>query len=366
MTRTKVTSIATAAPSHVLTQNQAAELACELGDVDQRKERTVNVLYRRTGVQNRYTCVPYEIAREWYRNSIIQSDSGKPAADSAGPSTAQRMQWYAEFAPAIATESACKAIAASDFSAADVTHLVTVSCTGFFAPGLDIELIQRLGLPSTTQRLQVGFMGCHGAINGLRAAKAICDADPTAVVLLNATELCSIHYHFAWGSERLVGNSLFGDGSGSVVLACSEKETDWKLIDTGSCLIPDSKQAMSWDIGDLGFEMMLSAKIPDLIRSSLRPWLADWLAQRGETIESIQHWAVHPGGPRVLDAVEECLELPENATELSREVLRDYGNMSSPTVLFILERLRETLAGPCVVLGFGPGLMAEIALISNC
>lgn len=365
MNQCRLTAIGTAVPPNLMTQLQAAELACELGEVDERQTRTVNALYRRTGVKNRYTCVPHQTAREWYRSALVDPQNGDTdlMVSTAGPSTKQRMSWFAEHGPDLATRSARKALEIGDVFADQITHLITVTCTGFVAPGLDIELIESLKLPATTQRIQIGFMGCHGAINGFRAAKAICESDPDATVLLNATELCSIHYHFTWGSERLVGNSLFGDGSASAILQGTDDD-QVTLLDTGSCLIPSSKDAMSWHVGDLGFEMMLSAKIPDLIQGSLKPWLQSWLSKNGHSIDSIEDWIVHPGGPRILDAVSDCLGLPVDALDSSREVLRDFGNMSSPTVMFVMQKRASTQRGPCVMLGFGPGLMAEAALFA--
>jgi prepilin-type processing-associated H-X9-DG protein len=253
----------------------------------------------------------------------------------------------------------------------DVTHLVTVSCTGFDAPGIDIELIDALGLRLTTQRVNVGYMGCHGAINGLRVAKGIAGDDPSAVVLLSATELCSLHYRFNWDDEGIIGNALFADGSAALVLGNSDAARPRAAAGslrtiraTGSCLIPDSRQVMSWRVGDHGFEMKLTAEVAEKINTYLRPWISEWLGQYGYTVETVGSWAVHPGGPRILSAVEEALSLPREATRVSHQVLAELGNMSSPTVLFILDRLRQAEAKrPCVALGFGPGLYAEAALL---
>jgi predicted naringenin-chalcone synthase len=228
-----------------------------------------------------------------------------------------------------------------------------------------------LGLTPSTQRIQVGFMGCHGAINGLRVASALTAADPTARVLLVAVELCSLHYRFHWDSERIIANALFGDGAAAVVLGGerpAQQNTphrNWNIAATGSTLIPDSQDAMTWRIGDHGFEMTLHGRVPDLIQQHLRPWLTQWLAERGHTLDSIGSWAIHPGGPRILSAIEESLGLPRDATAVSREILTSFGNMSSPTVLFIVDRLRQQNAPlPCVALGFGPGMFAEAALFT--
>ena len=370
MSGCSLVAIGTAVPPYVMTQQEAAKLAADVGGMDDKQRRTVAALYRKAGVETRHTFLPCDTARQIYLESLTDGGkNGDTVVTTTGPTTKKRMQWYAELASPLAAESSHNAIAAAYASPMDITHLITVSCTGFSAPGVDIELIKRLGLPPTTERVQVGFMGCHGALNGLRVAKAICESHSHANVLLTAIELCGVHYHFEWGSERLIGNALFADGSASVILQSSpvphaQHAWNWNVISTGSFLIPDSMEAMSWDIGDLGFEMMLSARIPDIIRGDLHPWITDWLSQHNETIESIQNWVVHPGGPRVLDAVGESLQLPSDALDLSREVLRDYGNMSSPTVLFILEKVRQAQrSGPTLVLGFGPGLVAEVALL---
>ena len=234
------------------------------------------------------------------------------------------------------------------------------------APGVDVDLITSLDLPATTERVNVGFMGCHGAINAMRTALGFATADPAARILLCAVEVCSLHYRYNWDPERIVGNALFADGSAAIV-AGGGAGTDadaWRVVATGSCLVPQSTDAMTWSLGDYGFEMTLSARVPDLIQRHLRPWLSDWLAGQGTSIEAIGSWAVHPGGPRIVTAVEESLALPREATAISREVLSQCGNMSSPTVLFILDRLRRQNAPrPCVALAFGPGLVAEAALL---
>ena len=356
--------IGLAVPPHKMTQEQAAELARDVICRTEPQQRVLTALYRKSGVENRHSVLPYEIARSWLPESPTGKQADRPA--TLGPSTAERMRYFAECAPQLATQAAEAAIADAQIAAAEITHIVTVSCTGFDAPGLDVALLGSLHLKPTTQRLQIGFMGCHGAINGLRAVQAITTADPKARVLLVAAELCSLHYRFNWEPERLVANALFADGAGAVVAsgdAASALPEAWRLKATGSCLIPDSRQAMTWRIGDHGFEMTLDASVPELIQTHLRPWLSQWLGEHGLSVDAIGSWAIHPGGPRILAAVEESLGLDENATVISREVLAQFGNMSSPTVLFILDRMRtRNMPRPCVALGFGPGLFAEAAL----
>jgi predicted naringenin-chalcone synthase len=277
------------------------------------------------------------------------------------------MRHYAEEAPALALQASRSALEQSGLSPRAISHLITVSCTGFHAPGLDIRLLKGLDLLPTVQRTHIGFMGCHGALNGLRVAEAFTGADPNACVLLCAVELCSLHFHYGWNPKKMVGNALFADGAAAIVgsAAAAAPPDAWGVMATGSCLIPDSEYAMSWSIGDYGFEMTLSTRVPNLINSHLRPWLEGWLRQNDVAVDDVASWAVHPGGPRVLSAVEQPLGLTHEALSASRDVLSTHGNMSSPTVLFILDRLRSQRAPrPCVALGFGPGLVAEAVLFA--
>jgi predicted naringenin-chalcone synthase len=185
-------------------------------------------------------------------------------------------------------------------------------------------------------------------------------------VLLCAVELCSLHCLYHWDTEMVIGYALFADGAAALVggPAASARSSAWQVTASGSCVFPDSADLMTWTIGDHGFIMKLSRRVPGLIATHLRPWLTGWLDRHGLSLPEIGSWAVHPGGPKILGAVEEALTLPPSALDHSRAVLAEKGNMSSPTVLFILDRLRQQgAARPCVALGFGPGLTVEAALL---
>jgi len=274
------------------------------------------------------------------------------------------MQLYEEHAYPMARTAVVRALDESALDPCEITHLITVSCTGFMSPGVDVTLMNDLGLPRTTQRIHVGFMGCHGAINGLRVALAISENDPGARVLLCAVELCSLHYRFDSDYRQSLGNALFADGAAAIVGWSAPDHEAWRVRATGSCLLPNSTDAMTWRIGDFGFEMTLSVRVPDVIREHLFSWLSEWLQQQGTSVGEVGCWAIHPGGPKILSAVEDALKLRPETTTVSRDVLAEYGNMSSPTVLFVIDRLRRRQASPpCVALGFGPGLVAEVALL---
>lgn len=341
--------IGTAQPESVWSQDDSVRFALaragNSADGSHADRRLLQALYRRSGVRTRCLSV---------------GESFYPVDRS--PTTRERMVAYTELATPLAAQAATRSLASAHLAAGDIRHLVSVSCTGFSAPGLDLGLLRALELPRDVGRTHVGFMGCHGLLNGLTVARALAEEAP---VLLCAAELCSLHFSYGAPKQRAVAHSLFADGAAALVLGPSTDRT-WRVVSTASCLLHDDPEAMTWDIGDHGFEMTLSSLVPALIGGTLRPWLDHWLQGHGLAIPDIGSWAIHPGGPRVLDAATSVLELPDDACALSREVLAECGNMSSPTVGFLLERLvRSGARTPCVALAFGPGLVAEAALLDT-
>jgi predicted naringenin-chalcone synthase len=357
----------TAVPPHRYAQAESAAIARATVGADADRSAILNELYVQTEIASRHTVIARDVADDLLHGTdAAGSPFSKRGDDGCGPDTAERMAVYVREVLPLARQAARRALEESGLAPAAITHLVTVSCTGFAAPGFDIGLMKALELAPTVERTHVGFMGCHGSFNGLRVARALAESNPAARVLLCAAELSSIHYHYTWNPKRLVGNALFADGAAAVVGASADAAPDagWGVAANGSCLFANSEHAMTWTIGNHGFDMMLSAKVPNLIAEHLRPWLETWLRAQGLSIAEVGSWAIHPGGPRILTAVESALGVDRSQTWASREVLARFGNMSSPTVLFILQRLREANArSPCVALGFGPGLAAEAALI---
>ena len=394
---TSILATGTAVPSHTISQAEALTVFQDLACVDDRQRRLAKVLFDRASVENRFTVVPHQSFYQWCADdqtpceqiTIGSSLTTVPdplpavvAGDCTGLSTGQRMRLYDLYAAQLANASAQKTLESSGISSSSVTHLVTVSCTGFASPGVDVSLIQSLRLPPTVQRMNIGFMGCHGAVNGIRAAMNIVNGDPSATVLVCCVELCSLHCRFLWGdddNERIIGNALFGDGSASLVVTNndngSDHGTDWEIIDTGSVLIEDSEASLRWDIGDHGFEMILNSDIGDRIESALSNWLSQWLDQRGLGFDDIDCWAVHPGGPKIISSVQSSLNLSDEQLSVSMDVLRRCGNMSSPTVLFILEEFKKAIADSTatasktpkhtLIIAFGPGMVAEVALLKT-
>lgn len=360
-----ILGLGTALPDYACTLEQSTRIAQALCQAPEQRP-VVASMYRQTEISRRHSVVSGQIVDDVLNGTQHSQSVFLPTgdADDRGPTTRQRMQVYVDEAGPLACRASRQALDESGLAPDDITHIVTVSCTGFTAPGLDCRIIEELGLRPTVERTHVGFMGCHGAINGLRVARAYAGSEPRAKILLCAVELCSVHYHYGWDPKRVVANALFADGAAAVVGVPAQDRSAWQVAATGSCLFPDSDHAMTWDIGDHGFEMTLSSRVPNLIEAHLRPWLEAWLNQHDLDIARIGSWAIHPGGPRVLNSVGRALDIDTDVTAVSREVLAECGNMSSPTVLFILDRLRRRNAlRPCVALGFGPGLIVEAVLI---
>ncbi len=358
-----ILGVGTALPAHSIGQQDAAELAKALCCRSEKEARLLEVLYARTKIRTRGSVLLKAGKDVGLRQDFL------PVARTEldrGPTTDQRMRQYAQEVTPLALTAARKALGQSHLTASRITHLITVSCTGFAAPGVDIALIGALGLKRTVGRTHVGFMGCHGAINGLRIATALANSDPAARILLCAVELCSLHFSYGWNAEKVVANGLFADGAAALIGGSdrSGNRKVWRVKATGSFIFQDSEDAMTWRIGDHGFQMTLSNRVPSLIENHLRPVLERWLARQKLSLRKIRSWAIHPGGPRLLSSIAACLNLPEETLAASRAILAEHGNMSSPTLLFILERLRRQNAPkPCLALGFGPGLAAEMALL---
>jgi predicted naringenin-chalcone synthase len=275
------------------------------------------------------------------------------------PDTAKRMQIFERFAPKLAQRTLDK-LKLSDEERRDVTHVLVTSCTGLYAPGLDFDIIDHLGLDTSVERTVIGFMGCYAAINGLKQARHIVRSEPAAKVLLVNLELCTLHLQETQDLEQVLSFLVFGDGCAASLI--SAEPAGFAMDSFRSLLIPETRDLITWRIRGVGFDMLLSGKVPGEIGKALAVSGGEVLGQHRK--EDISLWGVHPGGKSVLDAVERGLGLAEDALAASRQTLECFGNMSSATVMFVLERLMQS-ARPgekgCAM-SFGPGLTAETML----
>ena len=282
------------------------------------------------------------------------------------PTTGTRNDVYVAESPDLFARAAEEALAgAAGITAADVTHVVTVSCTGFFAPGPDYLLVRRLGLPATTRRLHIGFMGCYGAFPALRSARDTCLADPDAVVLVVCAELCTLHLRSSDDPDAIIASSVFADGAAAAVVTArpapaGETVLDLDVLET--VLTPVGEDDMAWSIGDQGFDMVLSSYVPHIVEENIDDALVPLLAAEGVGVGDVTRWAVHPGGRSILDRVQQRLGLSDPQMAPSREVLRTRGNMSSATVLFILrEHLVPDAVSDAVPDGARDGALVDVS-----
>lgn len=365
-----IDGIGTATPPHVISQDDAAHIAqtlcgeCAPCSVPEARQK-VQSLYANAGVRTRHSVLLHSSTNGESARQTFYAPARSP--NDGGPTTQARMRQFERAAGPLAVKACSAAFRNAGHSPAKVTHLITVSCSGFAAPGFDLTIIGELGLPADTQRTHVGFMGCHGAVNALRVGQAFAAGNSQACVLICAVELCSLHHQYGDRVDQIVANALFADGAAAVVgrsVSPAHGQPRWCVLGTGSTIIPNTEDYMAWHIRDHGFQMSLSPLVPAVIKQTLRPWLQKWLSQYGFTISDINSWAIHPGGPKILQACAVALGLPHDRLRASEEVLSECGNMSSPTILFILERLQVQVARPpCVMLAFGPGLAIEAALL---
>jgi predicted naringenin-chalcone synthase len=362
--------LATAVPEHSYSQAWSADLMQTHVEGRPATRRILRSIYRNSGIETRHSVV-HDLHPEAATRLFVEEDGTRRPT----PGTGERNDVYAREARVL-FENVARRLLEGDhgFEASDVTHVVTVSCTGFFAPGPDYHIVRALGLPGTTQRYHVGFMGCYAAFQGLRMADAFCRADPDAVVLVVAAELCSLHLQFSDDTDDLIAGAVFADGAGGALVSAREPQGSGAALEITAFhgdLVPEGEGDMAWTIGDTGFRMKLSTYVPELIEANLAPVLGALLGRTGVAPEQVAWWAVHPGGRAIVDRVQETLELSDDQVAASRGVLRDFGNMSSPTVLFVLESMLSGRGGVprgapgdrIFAMAFGPGLTIEAGML---
>lgn len=311
-------------------------------------------VFRAAGVESRHVAV----------NPLVE--------DVSGWSTGQRMRRYAEEALPLGKEAVTAALADAGVDAEDVGLLTVVSCTGYGTPGVDIRVAADLGMAPGVQRLVIGHMGCYAALPGLGSVGDFVVARGRPAVLL-CLELPSLHVQPPTGDMgQVVSHALFGDAAAAVVVEprpVAEPSAGPEIVEVVALTDPGTADHMTWDVTDHGFRMGLSPEVPAVLARHVAPLVADLLDRHGVGISDVDAWAVHPGGPRILDTVEQQLDLPADALDASRRVLAERGNCSSATVLLVLERLRAAdrprPGRPGVVLAFGPGLTLYAALLSG-
>ena len=339
-----ILSLATATPSYRFEQSAIASEMLKSLRLSPEQEKALVELYARSGIQSRYSVM---------HNFDLLFTS---------PTSRERNAIYKQEAPKLALEAAKKAIAKWKGDPKTLTHVISVSCTGMMAPGIECLLIQELSLNSSVGRFGINFMGCFGAFNGLSLAKALSKENPHNRILLVCTELCSLHAQVDHTADTFLANALFADGAAACIVSGERADTTlWEIIERSTFFLPDTLHLMTWEAADSGYAMTLSSKVPVCIRKNILPF-AKALVQKHVTFEECQ-WAIHPGGKSILKAVEKACALHAWQTENSWEILKNYGNMSSATFLFVLEKSLQNQARWTIGMAFGPGLTIEGILL---
>lgn len=377
----RIVGIGTALPPFAYPQSQVEGLMHRWVGGERRTDRLLGRVYAHSGIDVRHSVLP-----EFAPAAAPGLFGDVSAGVFARPTTGARNERYGREAPALLERAARRALAAApEALRGRVSHVITVSCTGFQAPGVDDHLVRSLGLAATTERYHVGFMGCYAAFPALRMARAFCRAEPEAVVLVAAVELCTLHLDPGTDVDSILSTSVFADGAAAVVVSAADVPAagqalpSLELVASTTTLTQDGQRDMAWTIGDHGFDMVLTSYVPRVLEAEAGAAVAPLLRAGGVALDDVDAWAVHPGGRAILDKVEQGLALPGAALAASREVLAQAGNMSSASVLFVLQRL---LGGACddaalelpaaqpvpdgalvAALAFGPGLTVDAALL---
>jgi len=361
----KIISIGTAVPAYGHRQDDILYFMQKVYAMNEADRRKLKFLYHHSGIQTRYSVIPdyCRPAGEWkfYPNT----ENLEPF-----PSLELRMAWYHKYAAALSVDAIRECLDGHLASRA-VTHLITVSCTGMSAPGLDLQVMELMDLPRNIYRSSVNFMGCYAAIHALKMADAICKTEQDARVLIVCTELCTLHFQKEPTADNIASGLLFSDGASAALITHDSNASEgWHIDSFYSEIVAKGKKDMAWELSGNGFLMTLSSYIPDLIEEDFEALTARALQHGGKTKDGITHWCIHPGGKRILEVIEKTLQLPPDALKYSYDVLSSFGNMSSATILFVLKDIMRNYStgvqdnAELFGAAFGPGLTMETFLLS--
>jgi len=358
--RASILAIGTAVPPFEYLQAEIGEKVINVLSLDSEKAKAIRLLYQNSAIHTRYSVLP-DFTKERSDWSFWGSEFPKTI-----PGMAQRNDAYKVEAPKLAYQAAEKAIKAWGGDPSTITHVISVSCTGVIAPGIEFNLMQHLNLIPSTQRLGINLMGCFGAFKGLAVAHSFALENPNNRILLVCTELCSLHFQVEQNLDNMLANSLFSDGAAAVIVGSNPTPNETphlEIHNKGSLGIDNSTEKMKWEAGDQGFVMKLSHTVPVLLSRKIGSFVDSLVNPHFSPTDC--DWAIHPGGKSVIQAIEKALSLEPTQTQASWDTLAAYGNMSSATFLFVLNRLIEQKSQKkwTLGLGFGPGLSVEGILL---
>jgi alkylresorcinol/alkylpyrone synthase len=354
----QIRSIGIAVPEFRHEQDEILHFMSRIYAFNEKERRTLKFLYHQSGIRTRYS-----VLSDYSRQP--EAWTFYPPAENLEPfpSLEQRMKIFNRHAVSLSA-TAIRNCLGNQMDIGKITHLITVTCTGLSAPGLDLQLMERMDLPKNIFRTSVNFMGCYAAIHALKLADSLCHSDPSAKVLIVCTELCTLHFQQQATTDNITSSLLFGDGSAAVLVTGAEEKTDgFPLLGFYGEVMPKGKPDMSWELSSSGFTMTLSGYVPSLIEEDFEKLVNQALFKNNISRDQVTHWAIHPGGRKILEAIEKSLSLPREKLDASYKVLRDYGNMSSPTILFVLKdilsKMDKSKKQKVFGAAFGPGLTME-------
>ncbi len=358
----KLISIGTAVPAYKHNQENILDFMLRVYAPEERDRRKLKFLYHQGGIETRYSVIPdYSLPVDQWQ-FYPRTEDLHPF-----PNIELRMKWFQQYAAALSLKAIHQCL--GNISSNKITHLITVSCTGMSAPGLDLELLELLKLPPTTFRTSVNFMGCYAAIQAMKIGDAFCKEDKNANVLIVCTELCTLHFQKENTVDNITSSMLFSDGAAAILISGSEKAEGLTIEHFYSTVVTKGKKDMAWELSSKGFLMTLSSYIADMIEENFDQLVQHSLESAGIEKKEIGYWCIHPGGKKILASVKNSLAFTNGELEFSYDVLKNYGNMSSPTVLFVLQKIMMALnkkeKKKIFSAAFGPGLTMETVIFSS-
>ena len=359
----KIISIGTALPPYKNKQDDILKFMQLVFAMSPSENRKLRFLYHQSGIEHRYSVIPDYSCEIDHWNFYPQTENLEPF-----PSLEKRMSVFNNSAGPLSVD-AIRQCTHGKINHADITHLITVSCTGMSAPGLDLQVMELMDLPKNIYRTSVNFMGCYAAIHALKMADAICSCEKNAKVVIVCTELCTLHFQKEPSIDNITSSLLFGDGSAAALVTSDDfKKNGLHLDNFYSEVITKGKKDMSWELSSSGFLMTLSGYVPELLEEDFSPLVARALEKAGVKKNEIGNWCIHPGGKRILDTIHRSLEFTNGELNHSYQTLNEVGNISSATILFALKKIMQQGQDPGKKIfgaAFGPGLTMETFLATS-
>jgi len=358
-----INDIATAVPDTFEIQQNIRDIMKAVVPGDRKTRSIIHRVYSQSGIEKRHA-INYD-----FKDGNEDGFFNRTLKNEIPPTTGERNAIYEYESKKLFLKVADQLMEQNpEFDRTSITHVITVSCTGFYAPGPDFEVVRHLGLAPSTQRFHIGFMGCYAVFPALKMAQAFCLANPKAAVLVITCELCSLHLQISNDIDQILAASVFADGASGVIISTKKPiKSGYRLDEFSSAIAYEGEKDMAWTISDTGFKMVLSSYIPSIIESNIDDIIQPMFDTLKINKQDIGMWAVHPGGKAIVDKVEQVMGIEPYKVEPSRNVLAQYGNMSSATILFVLDEIRKSALesdSKILPIAFGPGLTIEIGIFT--